>query len=216
MKVGTDGVLMGAWASVDAKSKILDIGTGTGLIALMLAQRSKAWVYAIEIDGNAALQATENALESPWAERIHVIHSSFQNFRETVSSEYDLIVCNPPFFSKSLKTETHSRNLARHDDELSLRELVSGVAKLLRPDGLFALILPAEKEAEIQKETEMRSLFPKRIMRIRPTPSKPFKRVMMEFTFQKTEPSESEMCIETDKRHQYSTEYTELTKDFYL
>src|SRR5664279_1596216 len=129
MKVGTDGVLMGAWADVSAAEKILDIGTGCGLIALMAAQRSNANITAIDIDEDATLQSKENFLSSPWHERIEAIHATVQQFQPDFL--FDLIICNSPFFKNALKTPYHERNLARHNDTLPFDSLVSSVNRLL-------------------------------------------------------------------------------------
>jgi tRNA1Val (adenine37-N6)-methyltransferase len=216
MKVGTDGVLLGAWASVPKSGRVLDIGTGTGLIALMIAQRSDALIQAIEINPDAAKQASENAAESPWAGRIEVICIPFQEFCKLESAKYDLIVCNPPFFSNSLKAKTHSRSLARHSDQLELRDLVSGVGNLLSPNGHFCVILPAEMESEMIILLSDIKLFPERIIRIRPLPGKEFKRVLMDFSFSPHQLSEAEMTIESGTRHQYTREYLDLTREYYL
>jgi tRNA1Val (adenine37-N6)-methyltransferase len=216
MKVGTDGVLLGAWASVPRNGRVLDIGTGTGLLALMIAQRSVALIEAIEINPDAAKQASENIAESPWADRIKIICISFQEFCKLTLTKYDHIVCNPPFFSNSLKAKTHSRSLARHNDQLELNDLVSGVRDLLSPTGHFCVILPAEKESEISELTKVYNLLPSRILRIRPVPGKDFKRVLMDFTFSPLQLSEAEMTIESGARHQYSREYIDLTREFYL
>jgi tRNA1Val (adenine37-N6)-methyltransferase len=216
MKVGTDGVLLGAWATVADCKRVLDIGTGTGLIALMLAQRSDALFDAVEIDPDAANQAATNIAESPWAGRIKVICSSFQDFCKNPSSGYDLIVCNPPFFDNSLKSRTHSRSLARHSDQLELKELTSGVQKLLNPEGHFCVILPADRESEMITISKESNLFPCKIHRIRPVPGKEFRRLLMDFSFSIAKTTESEMIIETAGRHHYSLEYHDLTKEYYL
>jgi tRNA1Val (adenine37-N6)-methyltransferase len=216
MKVGTDGVLLGAWVTVPGSGRVLDIGTGTGLIALMIAQRSGASIEAIEINPDAAQQASENIAESPWAERIKVICISFQEFCKLTLTKYDLIVCNPPFFSNSLKAKTHSRSLARHNDHLELTELVSGVQNLLNPTGHFCVILPAEKESEMTGLIKDNKIFPAKILRIRPVPAKDFKRVLMDFSFSPQQLSEAEMTIESGTRHQYSQEYCDLTGEYYL
>jgi tRNA1Val (adenine37-N6)-methyltransferase len=216
MKVGTDGVLLGAWAPVSSCLKILDVGTGTGLVALMIAQRSGAVIDAIEIDPGAAEQAASNVLESPWSDRIRIICSSFQDFFKDIPDRYDLIVCNPPFFSDSLKAGTQQRILARHSDSLELKELIGGANKLLGPSGHLCVILPADKEKEMVSLSIDCNLFPSKILRIRPRPTMEFKRVLIDFSFSGKEIQESEMYIESGIRHQYSKEYTELTYDYYL
>lgn len=215
MKVGTDGVLLGAWIPVSGAQRILDIGTGTGLLALMLAQRCDAEIDAIEIDDEAASQASENVLESEWSGRIKVIQTSFQDYCRISEVKYDLLVCNPPFFSKSLKAKTESRSLARHNDQLSPYALISGAIKLLNPNGHLCLILPAGDESLFISLAKEHGLFPSKILRIRPDSGKPFKRILIDFIFSECLPQEAEMTIETGQRHNYSEEYINLTRDFY-
>jgi len=215
MKVGTDGVLLGAWACVDGCKKILDAGTGTGLIALMLAQRCRAEIDAIEIDTDAAIQASENVNESLWADRINVIQISFQDFCNSSESKYDMIVCNPPFFKNSLKAQDPSRNLARHFDQLDELELFTGALKLLESDGHLCIIFPAENEKEIISQAKSKGFYPSKILRIRPTSGKSFKRILVDFIFLECLPIEEELTIETGQRHAYSEEYLNLTRDFY-
>ena len=146
MKVGTDGVLLGAWA--EGGKRILDIGTGTGLIALMMAQRFPAsTIDAIEIDSDAASQAVDNVKLSSFSNIVHVMNGSFQDFASSMpSKQYDSIVSNPPFFNNSLKNPDEARMLARHTDTLSFRDLFHGVEKLLMDDGVFSAIIPATEK----------------------------------------------------------------------
>jgi tRNA1Val (adenine37-N6)-methyltransferase len=216
MKVGTDGVLLGAWTSVDGSSKILDAGTGTGLVALMLAQRSTAEIDAVEIDPGSAGQAMENIADSPWPGRIRVFCTSFQEHCKSTTESYDLVVCNPPFFSNSLRAKTNSRTLARHNDKLTLKELVEGSAAILKPNGRLCVILPATSEVEIISIVKEKNLFPSNILRIRPLPGKEFKRILIDFSFTKQKIHEDEIYLESAIHGQYSREYIILTQDFYL
>jgi tRNA1Val (adenine37-N6)-methyltransferase len=144
MKVGTDGVLLGAWTKVPQAGSILDIGTGTGVIALMLAQRSAdALVTGIEYEMEAAREATENAENSPWSNRLNMLHISFQDFYKTCPAKFDLIISNPPFFINSRKPKEGKLSAAKHNHLLPLDDLALGIANLLSDDGIFSLILPA-------------------------------------------------------------------------
>ncbi len=142
MKVGTDGVLLGAWADCDNAKRILDIGTGTGLIALMMAQRSQAQIDAIEIDEHASEQAIENVNRSPWASRVNVINKSLQDYSKVENKAYDLIVSNPPYFQNSMFAPDKKRTDARHNSNLELEDLLKGAKKLLSNDGKLSIILP--------------------------------------------------------------------------
>lgn len=151
MKVGTDAVLLGAWADTSFCRNILDIGTGTGIIALMLAQRSQATVEAIDIDKEACVQATENAAASPYTERIKVVHASCADFAASNQQKrYDLIVSNPPYFINSLKCPDNKRTVARHTDTLLLSDLIREAQTLLSPSGRIALVLPYERLEEVK------------------------------------------------------------------
>lgn len=223
-KVGTDGVLLGAWASVEHTRSILDVGTGTGLIALMLAQRGTAGrvasdmgIVALEIEKNACEQARENVRISPWNQWIRVINQSFQDYCGTGPAMFDLIVSNPPFFRESWKPDRQEKEISRHDTLLSLTELVSGVGELLAQEGKFCVILPVVESHVLQKLAEENVLHLHRICRVSPTTNMPAKRHLLEF---RRSPAkgvrDSEMAIEKDKRHDYTDAYRELTRDFYL
>lgn len=218
MKVGTDGVLLGAWASLPGPgSRVLDVGTGTGLIALMLAQRTKeVRLDALEIDPSSARQAKENFQSSPWKERLTCLPSSFQEYSSRSKILYDLIICNPPFFSASYLTPSKEKNLARHDDSLSLGDLFKGSLALLKKKGLISLILPLQKEAQALDLSKEHQMYCNRRTRVIPAPGKPMHRVLLEFSFVPGKCSEDELTIETGKRHSYSDEYLKLTDDFYL
>jgi len=222
-KVGTDGVMLGSWASVENAESILDIGTGTGLIALMLAQRTatspttNTRIVALEIHKGSCEQAMDNVSISPWKHRITVIKQSFQDFCETGPAMFDLIVSNPPFFSDSRKPDRQEKEISRHDTHLNLGELISGVRILLAPEGKFCVILPAEESKKMQKSGIDKGLFLHRICRVCPTINLPAKRHLLEFQRRPAERvQESEIAIEGDTRHAYTGAYRELTREFYL
>jgi len=218
MKVGTDGVLLGAWASVPGSgSRVLDAGTGTGLIALMVAQRTKnVAVDALEIDPSSARQAKENFRNSPWKERIQCFQSSFQEYSSQCKSRYDLIICNPPFFSGSAKTPSKERNLARHDDSLSLEDIFRASLPLMKKTTIISLILPVEKEARALDLITGFKLYCNRLTRVKPAPGKPAKRVLLEFSYIPGETVEDDLTIETEIRHRYSDKFKNLIDEFYL
>lgn len=213
MKVGTDGVLLGAWVNCFQASFILDIGTGSGLIALMLAQRSNASIHAIDIDTDACKQANINVLQSPFKDRIQIFHSSLQDFFP--SDKYDLIVSNPPYFINSLKSPDEQRSKARHSDTLPFSSLMKQSSRMLKKDGILSLILPYDSLPIANEEAYRYRLIPKRRTYIKPTPLLPPKRVLCEYGFSNQPLKENELTIEI-ARHQYSHDYIALTKDFYL
>ena len=218
MKVGTDGVLLGAWASVPGPgSRVLDVGCGTGLIALMIAQRTKkVAVDALEIDPSSARQAEENFQNSPWKEKIQCIQSSFQDYSSQCKSRYDLIICNPPFFSASAKTPSKERNLARHDDSLSLEDLFRASLPLMKKTTLISLILPIEKEMQAVDLIAEHKMHCNRLTRVIPAPGKSTKRILLEISYMPGKPIEEELTIETENRHKYSDKFQNLVDDFYL
>ena len=216
MKVGTDGVLLGSWCRVPVEGRVLDVGTGTGLLALMVAQRSlKVDITALEIDREASLQAMENCQKSPWRERIKVLHTSLQEFGEMSADRFDMVVCNPPYFDRSLRCPDKKRTTARHSETLSFDDLLHFSAVLLKKEGSLSVVLP-EKESEVFKDKAVdKGLFLCRQMNVLPTPKKDVKRRLMEFSFEKKELEVRNLVIETE-RHIYTEEYKNLTQDFYL
>lgn len=216
MRVGTDGVLLGAWANTYNAQNILDIGTGTGLIALMLAQRSNANIYAIDIDKSAIIDATYNFEQSAWANRLSVSLNSLNDFAQSTNQQYDVIVCNPPFFTESKKPDCKKRELARHNNSLSFEELAINAAKLLNPNGKFSVILPAESERTFKIAASEARLFASRICRVKPKPLKAPKRVLIEFMFESDHAEESELTIETEQHHVYTSHFKALVCEFYL
>jgi tRNA1Val (adenine37-N6)-methyltransferase len=215
MKVGTDGVLLGAWTDVQRAKYILDIGTGTGLIALMLAQRSKAYIDAIEIDRDAAMQAEENVRISPWSERIQIFHTSFQEFSRE-NKKYDLIVTNPPYFNDSLKAADEKRSLARHNNKLSQGSLLEGVCELLGKEGSFALIIPADIFSSFSKLVNHFQLFSYRQTNVFGKKNNPCIRILTQFKRTPANNQVTDLIIESGGRHQYSSQFTDLTKEYYL
>lgn len=217
MKIGTDGVLLGAWTNTKTESSILDIGTGTGVIALMLAQKSSAKIDAVELDENAALQAKENVSLSRWSDRITVYHGTIQAYAQTSNSTYDLIVSNPPYFTDDLKTPEKARTIARHTDELLFDDLINSVNVLLNPKGTFCTILPVNEGNQFVALAKEKGLFLHKTTAVIPRTNKPSKRLLMAFRFTEIEMIENTtITIEHSKRHEYTDAYKNLTKDYYL
>ena len=217
MKVGTDAVLLGAWVLPNGSKNILDIGTGTGVISLMLAQKTQAKIIAIDIDENAFEQSRQNVLESKFSNQIEVIHSSLQEFSKSSTQKFDLIVTNPPFFEQSLKSSDEQRSHARHADILPFDELIDGVLLLLEPKGKFNLILPTLEALKFRLLAEKKGLNLSKLLRVKSRVDKDVeKRHLMQFEFKPSEFSENTIAIELEERHQYTEEYKELTKDYYL
>lgn len=218
MKIGTDGVLLGAWAPIDNHPfSILDIGTGTGIIALMLAQRSAAQqIDALEIDEDAYEQATDNFENSPWNDRLFCFHAGLDEFIEEPEDEYDLIVSNPPFYSEDYKTENYSRDLARFQDAMPFEQLLEAADLLLSENGILAVIIPFKEEENFMALANEFELYPLKITRVKGTPTTEIKRSLLAFSRNKTtDLSIDELVIET-ARHVYTPDYIALTKDFYL
>jgi len=218
MKIGTDGVLLGAWAPIhNHPFSVLDIGTGTGIIALMLAQRRAAQqIDALEIDEAAYEQATDNFENSPWNDRLFCFHAGLDEFIEEPEDEYDLIVSNPPFYSEDYKTENESRDLARFQDAMPFEQLLEAADLLLSEHGIFAVIIPFKEEENFIALANEFELYPLKITRVKGTPTTELKRSLLAFS--RTETTDlpiDELVIET-ARHVYTPEYIELTKDFYL
>lgn len=217
MKVGTDGVLVGAWAV--GGRRILDIGTGTGLIALMMAQRCpEARVDAVDIDADACAQAEANVAASPFADRVHVVHASLQDFvgRMTEEGVYDAIVSNPPYFVDSLKNPDAKRSLARHTDTLSFADLFRGVSRLLSPDGHFSVVIPTDRRSDMKREAFVfgfrthREVFVKTVERKQP------KRLLMDFSRSPIEALDLQEVVMQGADGKRSEWYDSLTHDFYL
>ena len=213
MKVGVDGVLLGAWADCRNTDYILDVGTGSGLIAIMLAQRSKAFIHAIDIDENACNQAEINFRNSPFNDRLSIELRSFQNFSS--AKQYDLIVSNPPYFVNSLKSPDKNRNLARHNDNLSLEDLFNKSVSLLSPQGKLAIILPSGLFEIANSLAVDNQIYLCRKTLVSTMQNRPPKRVLMEFSLTK-QPVKEDSFYMGNTKETYSIEYRALTEDFYL
>ena len=216
MKVGTDGVLLGAWA--EGGQRILDIGTGTGLIAIMMAQRyGEASVTGVDIDHDAAIQARDNASRTPFASRISIVESPVQNLSADTHGLYDAIVCNPPFFTNSLKNPDQQRAVARHAYTLPYRQLFETVAQLLAANGEFSAVIPADCLSEFCTEAYMANLTPSRRCAIRTTQHKQPKRYLIAFRHASCphEFMSEEQCLQ-DAFGNRSGWYEQLTSDFYI
>jgi len=217
MKVGTDGVLLGAWIQLpDAACTILDIGSGTGVISLMMAQRSSAEVIdAVELNPESYQQTVENFEDSDWGDRLFCYHASFQEFVEEVDDEYDVIISNPPFFNDTFKEENSDRTMARHTQTLSYQELLQGTSKFLSKNGTCAFIIPFKEEEPFVAMAKEFGLYINRICRVKGTEDSVIKRSLMQFSKKESAPEISELIIEIS-RHIYTKDYLNLVKDFYL
>lgn len=215
-KVGTDGVLLGAWCEVKDNSRILDVGTGTGLIALMTAQRSDADIVAIEPDKSSVAEASLNIARSPWHKRILVLETTLQDYSDKTDLKFDHIVSNPPYFSGSLQNADIRLSRARHNFTLDSVDLLKCSVNLLKDGGMLSLILPYTEANLIIAEASDYGLYCSRMLNIKPLPDRPVKRILLEFTGEKKALSSGFLVIETGTRHNYSHEYRSLTKDFYL
>lgn len=218
MKIGTDGVLLGAWCPIDNKPfSILDIGAGTGLLALILAQRTDAkQIDALEIDEDAYEQCVENFENSPWGDRLFCYHAALDEFVAEPEDEYDTIICNPPFYSEDFKTNNAPRDLARFQDAMPFEDLVEAAALLLSENGIFSVVIPYKEEMRFIDLCAEVDLFPIKITRVRGTPKTDIKRSLLAFKrYELPVLVANELIIETE-RHIYTQDYIALTKDFYL
>ncbi|MCA1756147.1 MAG: methyltransferase [Bacteroidales bacterium] len=215
-RVGTDGVLLGAWASFEKRKQIVDAGTGTGLIALMAAQRSGAIIRAIEPDQSSAEEARINVKASPWSGRIVVKNISLQELAESSEPVYDMIVSNPPFFTDSLPNRDQRLSAARHNITLSQNDLLESADRLLAPGGVLSLILPWEEGNVFIASASGYGFYCNRLTRVKPLPSLPAHRIMMEFSRVQVPLQSDWLIISSGERNHFTAEYRALTKDFYL
>ncbi len=224
MKIGTDGVLLGAWTSIENRPfSILDIGAGTGILSLMLAQRCPSEIIdAIEIDDDAYEQCVDNFEASPWGDRLFCYHASLEEFTEEIDDKYDLIISNPPFYSEDYKTDDKQRDMARFQDAMPLDYLIESVSKLLSEEGIFSVIIPFKEQEKLIKQALNSKLYPNKITHVKGNSTSEIKRSLIEFSFQPTANNSARDDIKTEvltielSRHDYTKEYINLTKDFYL
>jgi tRNA1Val (adenine37-N6)-methyltransferase len=215
-KVGTDGVLLGALADLTVGKRILDVGTGTGLIATMVAQQSAAEIVAIEPDENTFLEACDNVRNSKWFDRINVINIGFQEYSSGKTEKFDIIISNPPYFKDSLKNRDENKSAARHSYYLTSSEILSGANEILNPEGSLQVIFPYTEGTLFIAEASQFNFYCNRIIKIKPIPNGDIKRLFLKFERTKKPLIENFLTIETGVRHRYTKEYKEITKDFYL
>jgi tRNA1Val (adenine37-N6)-methyltransferase len=215
-KITTDSVLLGAWAALDGVRNILDIGTGTGILALMAAQRSDADIVAIEPDRASFMQAGLNITGSPWYHRIILANCTLQDYNPDDTILFDAIITNPPFFVNSLPNPDRKKAVARHSLTLSHDELIAHANRLLAPGGALHLVLPVSEAERFIGMAQKHGLYCRERLNVKPAPSQPPVRILMTLGRQNNEPDENTIVIESGGRHHYSDEYVSLTKDFYL
>ena len=218
MKIGTDGVLLGAWCPIDNNPfSVLDIGAATGILSLMLAQRSNAeQIDALEIDEDAYEQCVENFEASPWSDRLFCFHAGLDEFVDEPEDEYDIIISNPPFYSEDFKTDNSQRDLARFQDALPFEDLVEAADLLLSENGIFAVIIPFKEEERFIDLCAEVELFPIKVTRVKGSHNTPIVRSLLAFKrYELSVLTVDELVIEIN-RHEYTDDYINLTKDFYL
>ncbi|GAA4077493.1 methyltransferase [Flavobacterium cheonanense] len=218
MKIGTDGVLLGAWCPIDNNPfSVLDIGAGTGILSLMLAQRSNAeQIDSLEIDEEAYEQCVENFENSPWSDRLFCFHAGLDEFVDEPEDEYDIIISNPPFYSEDYKTDSSQRDLARFQDALPFEDLIEAADLLLSENGIFAVIIPFKEEERFIDLCSEVELFPVKVTRVKGSHTTPIVRSLLAFKrYELSVLTADELVIEIS-RHEYTDDYINLTKDFYL
>jgi tRNA1Val (adenine37-N6)-methyltransferase len=218
MKVGTDSVLLGAWCPIDNNPiSVLDIGAGTGVLSLMLAQRTNAeQIDSVEIDEEAYEQCVSNYENSPWSDRLFCYHAGLDELVEDPEDEYDIIISNPPFYLEDFKTDNTQRDLARFQDAMPFEDLVEAADLLLSENGLFAVIIPYKEEEKFIDLCAEFELYPVKVTRVKGSHKTPTVRSLMAFKrYELSVLTADELVVEIN-RHEYTDDYINLTKDFYL
>ena len=215
-KITTDSVMLGAWAQLKDAKNVLDIGTGTGILALMAAQRSVAQIVAVEPDPGSYMQAGLNISDSPWHNRITLINTRVQDYFPAAGLLFDTVITNPPFFVDSLPNPDPGKAMARHSFSLSHPELLEAALRLMTPSGTLQMVLPVNEAGQFIEMSASVGLYCQRKLIVKPTPATPPSRVLMTFCLEKRIVEEATIVIEKEGRHHYSDEYVSLTKDFYL
>lgn len=216
MKVNTDGVLLGAWTILDGAKTVLDIGAGTGLISLMIAQRSDALITGVEIEKNAADEAVLNVQNSPWKNRVSIHHTSFQDFAANTQAKFDVIVSNPPFFANSVKNTNPHLSAARHNHLLPFEDIIEGAKKLLSENGKLSLILPFGSANGFTEKARLGNFFLTRLTDVKPFPDKGPNRCLMEFGKQKHDVQKTQLSVFDETGKDYAEAFKMLACDFYL
>lgn len=216
MKVGTDAVMLGSVAGLENAEDILEIGTGSGVITLILAQRSDAMIDAIEIDEDSVIQARENVRNCPWNNRIRIIHTSLQDFVEKSDKKYGLVICNPPYFSRSLKSPNAKRNISRHDESLSFGEFIRASEKLMLPGASLWVILPVNESREFIDLARKSGLYVHYLLKIASKTGREYRRVIPQLMKTKPDKAEELILIMKNEDDSYTLNYIELTKEFYI
>jgi len=215
MKVSTDGVLLGAWANFNKPKTILDIGTGTGLLAIMAAQKHpESEITAIEINNEAYTEAKINAQNCTWNKRIKLIHADFLDFSKNEQKKFDLIISNPPYYENQLPSTEEKKRIARHNDSLPFNHLIASVSKIITNKGVFCVIIPNYESKKFIHLCSQNNLFLTKKLQIFPNENKKVNRVLLEFSKEIKEIISESIFVRKNKK--YSAEYLELTKDFYL
>lgn len=216
LKVGTDAVLLGAYVKLENIKSVLDIGCGSGIIALMMAQKSNSTIDAIDIDFESIQEAKVNFKNSPWSDQIIAIHTSLSDFVKQSNKKYDLIISNPPFFNNSLKSSSDRNNLSKHTSILNHEDLVFGVKNLIAPNGVFAVIIPFDQITSFLNIAFIEGFHCFQKLIIYPTPKKPANRVIIEFRSNRFNKSTEENLTIRDESGNFTEQYKTLTSDFYL